>query len=127
MCADIFFDPVHCSCTATFCQECIRELDTCPICRADLNVTPNKTMSSFLDLLEFKCPWQDEGCTKTPAFGNLVSHLHNCSTHFCLLCREIRGNNHTGVTCLQNILRKVLKWIDKVLLNNEEYSSEIDG
>jgi len=84
-------------------------------------------MNSFLDLLEFKCPWTEEGCNQTPKFGNLLDHLHNCETHFCLLCREIRGQNHTGVNCLQSILRKILKWIDKILLNSEEFSLEIEG
>lgn len=82
-------------------------------------------MNSFLDLLEFKCHWQHEGCNHTPKFGELINHLQNCDTHFCLICREVRGKDHTKVVCLQGILAKILKWIDKILLKSEEFQDEI--
>lgn len=41
------------------------------------------------------------------------------------MCREVRGTDHSQVVCLQGILAKILKWIDKILLKSEEFQDEI--
>ncbi|XP_066936540.1 uncharacterized protein [Clytia hemisphaerica] len=77
ICLDIVCEAVECKvCHKLYCDECVRELNTCPSCRQPFNTQPNKNVRQFIGNLKTKCP--NEECREKPTRSNLQEHLKKC-------------------------------------------------
>ena len=65
VCLDLPIDPVYCQeCSGTVCRKCLSDSDdnNCVLCRQATIFRPSRKTISFLDLLKFKCRFEELGC-----------------------------------------------------------------
>ena len=88
ICLDMPTDPVEClECSATVCRYClsVNQVDICMLCRQNTCFKPSRKTIGLLDLLKFKCIYNELGCSVESVYTNWHVHIERCKSKSDLL------------------------------------------
>ncbi len=131
ICNGIFNNPKSCnSCQKNFCQECIKDLEFCINCKKSIKVQEiDKTLKDILQIIDFKCKYNDRGCDKIIKYNEYNSHISNCD-YGIFICKTencnfkgtkekiIKHSENCGLLLIK--CKYCNKQYEKIILRNHE-------